>query len=140
VAGATVYTGGRAVICVLAAGKTTAFAAALFTLGWTHSIEKTRWEEEWRVTAAGLELVEARVKGSGAGMEPAEDAVLRDGWWVWRPHLLPQQRLVLAASGVAGAGWTLCAAQTCYEIGAVAGEPAVVRFCHAGETGSSQPR
>ena len=36
-----------------------------FTLAWTHSIEKIRWEEDYRVTPSGLLLGEARVKGSG---------------------------------------------------------------------------
>jgi hypothetical protein len=48
--------------------KTLALAA--FTLVWTHSIEKVDWQEDWHVTPDGLELVQARVKGSGAGMEP----------------------------------------------------------------------
>ena len=30
-----------------------------FTLAWTHSIEKIRWEEDWRISPAGLEIVEA---------------------------------------------------------------------------------
>ena len=68
-------------LCILAAGKTTVLAVSAFTLSWTHSVEKTRWEEDWRVTPAGLEIVEARVKGSGAGMEPPEGAVL-EGWVV----------------------------------------------------------
>jgi hypothetical protein len=50
-----------------------------FTLVWTHSVERTEWRESWRVTPAGLVLTEARVKGSGAGMEPATDAVWIDG-------------------------------------------------------------
>ena len=67
-------------LCVLSAGKTITLAASLFTLSWTHSVERVRWEEDWRVTPAGLEIVEARVKGSGAGMEPPPDAVLKNGW------------------------------------------------------------
>jgi hypothetical protein len=116
-------------ICVLAAGKTTAFAAAAFTLAWTHSIEKTRWEEDWTVTPAGLQIVEARAKGSGAGMEPAGDAVLERGWWMWRPDLPPQQRLVLAASGATGEGWTFCAEGRCALLGERPGDPAVVMPC-----------
>ncbi|MGH8487100.1 MAG: DUF1850 domain-containing protein, partial [Pseudomonas sp.] len=34
-----------------------------FTLAWTHTIEKIRWEEDYRVTPLGLQLGEARVKG-----------------------------------------------------------------------------
>jgi len=50
---------------------------AAFTLVWTHSIEKIDWQEDWRITPQGLELVQARVKGSGAGMEPPPEARLR---------------------------------------------------------------
>jgi len=116
-------------LCVLAAGKTTVLAASLFTLSWTHSVEKTRWEEDWKVTAAGLEIVAARVKGSGAGMEPPEGSVLKDGWWVYTPKLPVQPALVLAASGATGGGWRLCAGETCLDLGAEAGEPATLRAC-----------
>jgi hypothetical protein len=117
------------VICILAAGKMTTFAATAFTLAWTHSIEKTRWQEDWAVTPAGLEIVEARVKGSGAGMDPGADAVLSDGWWKWRPALPPQSELVLSASDATGEGWTLCAEGRCALFGEGPGDPAVVRPC-----------
>lgn len=55
------------------------------TLAWEHSVEKIRWEEDYVVRIGRLELMEARVKGSGAGMEVPEGAVLRDGWWHYRP-------------------------------------------------------
>jgi hypothetical protein len=116
-------------ICLVTAGKTTVFAAAAFTLSWTHSIERTRWQEAWSVTPAGLQLTEARVKGSGAGMEPGEDAVLKDGWWVWRPRLPRQEKLLLAASGATGEGWTLCAVGRCTLIGERPADPAVVTAC-----------
>ena len=57
-------------ICLIAGSKIAPLLAGALTLAWTHSVEKTRWEEDWREVAAGLELVEARVQGSGAGMEP----------------------------------------------------------------------
>ena len=117
-------------ICVLAAGKTITFAAAAFTLTWTHSIERTRWQETWSVTPTGLQLTEARVKGSGAGMEPGDDAVLKDGWWVWRPRLAPQERLLLAASGATGEGWTFCAVGRCALIGDRPADAAVVTACN----------
>ena len=50
-------------ICVLAGGKALTLGAALFTLSWTHSVEKIRWEEDWRAGPAGLELVEASYFG-----------------------------------------------------------------------------
>jgi hypothetical protein len=116
-------------LCILAAGKTTMLAISAFTLSWTHSVEKTRWEEDWRVTPAGLEIVEARVKGSGAGMEPPEGAVLRDGWWTYEPKISPRPTLALAASGATGAGWTLCADRSCHELGAEAGGAIELSAC-----------
>ena len=60
--------------------------AAEITVGWDHSVEKTRWEERYRIDGTELRLVEARIHGSGAGMEPAPDATLEHGWWTWRPR------------------------------------------------------
>lgn len=122
-------------LCVVTAGKTATIAASLFTLSWTHSIEKTRWEEDWRVTPTALELVEARIKGSGAGMEPPAGATLKDGWWTYSPALKPRPALLLAASGATAGGWTLCAAGSCREIGAAPGEDVAIAPCD----GASQP-
>jgi hypothetical protein len=104
-------------------------AVAAFTLSWTHSVERTRWEEDWTITPAGLELVEARVKGSGAGMEPSEGAVLQDGWWVYAPKVKPQPSIVLGASGATGEGWSLCAQGRCTVVGAGPADPAVMTAC-----------
>lgn len=116
-------------LCILAAGKTTVLAVSAFTLSWTHSIEKTRWQERWLVKPAGLEVVEARVKGSGAGMEPPEGAVLEDGWWTYRPKAGRLSTVRLAASGATGAGWTLCAQDVCLELGAEAGGTIELSAC-----------
>ena len=48
-----------------------------FTLAWTQLIEKVRWEEDYRVAGLYIEAPMARVKGSGAGMEPPDSAVLK---------------------------------------------------------------
>ncbi|WP_429819401.1 DUF1850 domain-containing protein [Ensifer sp. B1-9] len=117
-----------ALLCITG-GKAITIAAGLFTLGWTHSVERTGWQESWAITADGLVLQEARAKGSGAGMEPGEGARLEDGWWVWQPHLPPQSELVLAASGATLSGWTLCDIGTCTELGRRSGEPIVLRPC-----------
>lgn len=101
----------------------------MFTLSWTHSVQKTQWRESWAVTPAGLELREARVKGSGAGMEPGPDAVLRDGWWVWQPRLPPQKTLSLAASGMTPSAWRLCHDGGCIEFGAEAGDAVRLSGC-----------
>lgn len=61
-----------------------------FTLAWTHSIERQRWEEDYAVHRGPggrpqLLALAARVRGSAAGMEPPPDAALRDGWYHYRP-------------------------------------------------------
>ncbi len=56
-----------------------------FTLVWTHSIEKIDWEEDYVVAGRWLYLSGARIRGTGAGMEPPDDAPLVDGVYVYRP-------------------------------------------------------
>ncbi|HSC23767.1 MAG TPA: DUF1850 domain-containing protein [Casimicrobiaceae bacterium] len=70
-----------------------------FTVAWMHSVARTAWEEHYRVEGSGLRLVQARIQGSGAGMEPPPDAQFREGWWTWRPSLapLPEIRLTLSS-------------------------------------------
>jgi hypothetical protein len=116
-------------LCILSGGIAKALAVSLFTLSWTHSVQKTEWREDWAVTLGGLELRQAAIKGSGAGMEPGPDAMLEDGWWVWHPTLAPQPQVSLAASGMTPGGWTLCHAGGCIELGTRAGEDVVLRGC-----------
>ena len=105
-------------ICLIVAGVVRAsLPGPEFTLEWAHSVEKTRWEETYRIDGDRLLLEEARVEGSGAGMEPPLGAQLRDGRWTWH--------------------YTLCAGGRCAElgerIGATAeGEVVTVRACEAG--------
>lgn len=73
-------------LCLATAVATAVVAAEAFTLGWTHSIEKVRWEEDWQVAGNALVLAAVRVRGHAAGMEPGEGAVLRDGVWEWYPR------------------------------------------------------
>jgi hypothetical protein len=121
-------------LCVVAAGKTTVMAVAAFTLSWTHSVEKTRWQESWQLTPAGMQVVEARVQGSGAGMDPPEGSVFQDGWWIYKPGIAPQPSLVLAASGATVGGWMICGGDTCATFGQVAGDPIMLRPCHSNST------
>lgn len=109
-------------LCLLSGGMLKSLQLAAFTLVWTHSVEKVDWQEDWRVTEKGLQLVEARVKGSGAGMEPPPQARLIDGWWRWSPQrLLPE--VVLGHSGAAGE-WRICAAgRNCLPLTALFGQP-----------------
>lgn len=85
--------------CLFVAGALrAAIPAQEFIVAWTHSVEKTRWEERYRVEGTRLRLTEARIRGSGAGMDPPPDATLRNGWWTWKPSVapLPELRLTLS--------------------------------------------
>lgn len=95
------------VCLVLAASATTVppvfIPTERFTLGWTHSIEKLRWEEDYAVVAAPgqppvLQALGARVHGSAAGMEPPDDAVLHNGWYEYTPRMWSPQGLRLTRS------------------------------------------
>ena len=116
-------------LCILAAGKTTVIAASVFSLSWMHSVQKSQWLEEWQVTPAGLVLREARIKGSGAGMEPPDGSRLIDGWWVYTPDLAAQKSVTLASSGMTGGGWQLCAVGQCMDLGQTAGAPIKLSPC-----------
>lgn len=119
-------------VCLVAGGKASVIALASFTLAWTHSVEKVRWEEDWTLTDAGLRIVEARVKGSGAGMEVPDGAMLRDGAWHYVPNLPPQTALLLARSGATAGGWEICADGGCAEVNETSDAPVEIRVCDDG--------
>ena len=99
-------------LCLAAGALSATLAVQSFTLAWTHSIEKVRWEEDWRVEGRQLAIVAARIQGFGAGMEPPEGAVLRDGYWHYRPAVAPMDKLTLAHSPYTQ-GYELCAGSAC---------------------------
>jgi len=103
-------------LCLAAGALAASLAVDSFTLAWTHSIEKVRWEEDWRIDRGRLIIVEARIRGSGAGMEPPPGAQLRDGVWHYRPALPPQAALTLAHSPYA-ADYEFCFGGRCRQLG-----------------------
>jgi hypothetical protein len=109
-------------LCLASAGIVKALSIATFTLVWTHSIEKVDWQEDWRVTPQALLLTQARVKGSGAGMEPPPGARLINGWYQWRPDLAAMPQVVLGNSGAAGE-WRLCHDGNCRTLSDIFGHP-----------------
>ncbi len=118
-------------LCLAAGSLVAPLMSAAITLAWTHSVEKIAWEEDWRATPAGLEIVEARVKGSGAGMEPPPEARLVNGAYVWKPNVPPQNEVVMRRSG-ATADWWVCIAGTCRPMEAYVpadADPVVMRMC-----------
>jgi hypothetical protein len=98
-------------LCVFIAGKSAAcLAGLLFSLSWTHSVEKTEWIEHWQVQNEQLVLKETFVKGSGAGIDPAPHAVLEHGWYRWAPESpVTVPAISLANSELTPDNWTLCA-------------------------------
>ncbi len=99
-------------ICLAAGAVSAALAVNAFTLAWMHSIEKIRWEEDWRVTGKLLQIDSARIRGSGAGMEPPAGAVLKDGVWHYRPALASQEKLRLTHSPYT-TGYEICLSGHC---------------------------
>lgn len=99
-------------LCLAAGAITAVLNLQQFTLAWTHSIEKVRWEEDWRITDGRLEIVEARIRGTGAGMEPPEGARLANGVWHYRPALPPLESVTLAHSPYA-MPYELCTDKHC---------------------------
>ena len=114
--------GGGLSLCLISSGVVKTLSLAAFTLAWTHSVEKIEWQEDWRLTPQGFELVQARVKGSGAGMEPPPEARLVDGWFQWQPQRPPQPELVLGNSGAAGE-WRLCHDGDCRTLSEIFSRP-----------------
>jgi hypothetical protein len=112
--------GGGLSLCLASAGVVKTLSVMAFTLVWTHSIEKTDWQEDWRVTPQGLQLVQARIKGFGAGMEPLPEARLIDGWFEWKPGRPPQPEIVLGNSAAAGE-WRLCEGGHCRTMSEILG-------------------
>jgi hypothetical protein len=107
-------------LCLAAATLVVTLPVQSFTLAWTHSIEKIRWEEDYRIADTRLELVEARIRGSGAGMEPPEGAVLKDGVWHYKPALLALPVVRITRSPYT-ADYTLCWQGSCHPLAELLG-------------------
>lgn len=99
-------------LCLAAGALSAAISVQAFTLAWVHSVQKTRWEEDWQIVAGQLLLRAARIHGTGAGMEPPENAEFRDGQWHFLPTVAPQ-RIVRLTHSPYTAGYQLCIAGKC---------------------------
>ena len=98
-------------VCIFTAGAMVTLPVESFTLAGVHSIEKVRWEEDYRIAGSKHEAVTAGIKGSAAGMEPPAGAVLKDGWWHYRPALTRRDELRLTRSAFT-ADYQVCTAGT----------------------------
>jgi hypothetical protein len=121
-------------ICLLVAGVVRGtLPGPDLTLAWDHSVEKTEWRERYVVDNGRLRLFEARVLGSGAGMEAPAGAIMENGAWVWRPDAPPLPELRLTFSTFTH-DYRLCDAARCTPLadstGPLAdGEVVTVRTC-----------
>lgn len=116
------------VACIsIVAGLATVLPTATVTLAWTHSVERTRWEEDYRASADGVTITEARIEAFGAGMEPPASAAREGRWWRYRPALPPMPVVGLANSAFAG-GYSLCWDGTCRSLSAIVpqGQPVTI--------------
>lgn len=101
-----------AALCLAAGALQASVPVDHFTLRWRHSIEKIEWEEDYRIVGNWLHISQARIRGSGAGMEPPDKAVLIDG--VWRYRLAdPWRREVVLARSEFVPDYELCVSGTC---------------------------
>jgi hypothetical protein len=103
-------------LCLAGGGVVAKLALAAFTLTWLHTIEHTRWQEDWTVAGDRLVIVAARVENSGAGMDPPAGSVRVGDFWQWHPHVPPLPEVVLRRAPMAG-DWNLCAGGTCHPFG-----------------------
>ena len=111
-------------ICLFVAGVLRAtLPTTEFSVEWNHSVEKTRWEERYRIDGTRLRLVEARIQGSGAGMDPPPGARLHGGWWSWQPSLAPLPEIRLTLSPFAR-DYDLCWRERCRTLHALVTQPA----------------
>ena len=114
-------------VCLIAAGIVAAtLPTADFTVEWQHSVQKTRWQERYRVDGTQLTLVRASVESMGAGMEPPPEARLADGRWTWEP-MRQFTELRLARSSFAP-DYVICWSEHCSTLSALTGEeePSVI--------------
>lgn len=124
-------------LCIAAGGSLIkAYAGiAAFTLAWTHSVQKTEWEEDWRIVDDRLVISEARVQGTGAGMEPPPESHFDGHYWRWTPTVAPMAELTLRRSGATD-DWRLCVDGSCHPLSEAlpkSADPIVFSACHEGE-------
>lgn len=122
-----------AALCIVVGSFMVELPARSFTLAWQHTVEKIVWEEDYLVLGTWLYLTSARIRGSGAGMEPQADAVLIDGAWHYRPADRWRSEVRLARSEF-GSDYLLCIDGRCRPMGDYAPGPigsTTLRSCTA---------
>ena len=101
------------------------------TLRWRHTVEKIVWEEDYEMRDNAMRLMQARIRGFGAGMDLPEDATYSNGLWHYRPALPALPRVLLADSEYGG-GYEICDDRTClhtHSLRAGRAEPLMLAPC-----------
>lgn len=128
-----------AALCLAAGALHVRIPLGSFTLRWQHSIEKTEWAEDYEVAGGWLLLTQARIRGSGAGMEPPPGSALVGGSWRYRPADPWRREIVLARSTFVP-DYELCIAGRCSRLSRwvpVAAGPTTLSAC--APVGGRQP-
>lgn len=118
-------------LCLAAGALVASVPASHVTLRWQHSIEKIGWEEDYTVAGSWLAITGARIRGSGAGMEPPSNAVLHNGVWHYQLHDPWRKEVVLARSSYVR-DYDLCVKANCRPLSAwipVDTGPTTMRAC-----------
>jgi hypothetical protein len=104
-------------LCLAGGAVKVMLALTGFTLVWQHSVQKTTWQENYRIEGRQLVLEQAAVQGSGAGMEIGPDAVFERGYWRWQPRQTMTE-LLLARSEFAE-DYAICWQGHCQTLAAI---------------------
>lgn len=107
-----------AALCIVTGAHLVTLPVNAFTLRWRHTIEKVLWEEDYLVAGDWLLLTRARIRGSGAGMDPPPDAVREGDAWSYRPSDRWRREVQLARSTI-GEDYTLCVDGACRPLSAL---------------------
>ncbi|HEY9566964.1 MAG TPA: DUF1850 domain-containing protein [Thalassobaculum sp.] len=108
-----------ACIALVAGAAVVVLPTPTITLAWMHTVEKTRWEEDYQASTAGVAITEARIEAIGAGMEPPASAIREGRWWRYKPSLPVLPSVVLANSTFAD-GYSLCWSTECRPLAVIA--------------------
>jgi hypothetical protein len=109
-------------LCIVVGTALVSIPVQRFTLRWQHTVEKVLWEEDYVVAGEWLYLTAARVRGSGAGMEPPMNAVKVGEAWHYRPEQRWHREVRLARSAF-GSDYELCVDRDCRPLASWAPSP-----------------
>lgn len=122
-----------AALCIAVGAQLVSLPLRRFTLQWQHTVEKVLWEEDYLVVDRWLLLERARIRGSGAGMEPPPGSVLVGDAWSYRPADRWRRSVELARSEY-GEDYRLCIEGRCRPLSAIVATPGptTLTACHGG--------